>query len=403
MRINRGYKTELELNNRQSTHCLQHAGTARFAYNWGLARRKAAYGASGQTLTAIDLHKELNRLKKSDYPWMYAVSKCAPQEALRDLDRAYANFFRRVKQKKTGTLHGKVGYPKFKSRRHGAGSFRLTGAIKVFERHIQLPRLGLLTLKEYGYLPTARAKILSATVSEKAGRWFVSVQVEEEIPDPEPAEGTPVGVDLGITTLATCSDDTSYENPRALQQAQKKLRRLQRKLARQQKGSQNRAKTREKIARLHYKISNIRRDALHKATSDIVAKTKPYTQRPALVVLENLNVNGMRKNRRLARAVSDVGMYEFRRQMSYKTLWSGSQIELADQWYPSTKRCSQCGHVKKRMSLSERTYRCAICGLVMNRDLNAACNLAQLATTASSAESHACGEDVRPDFAGRTS
>jgi len=144
MRIVRGYKTELDLNNRQRTHCLQHAGTARFAYNWGLARRKAVYEASGETLTAIDLHKELNRLKKTDYPWMYEVSKCAPQEALRDLDRAFANFFRRVKQKKAGKLRGKVGYPRFKSRKHGAGSFRLTGVIKVFEGQIQLPRLGVL-------------------------------------------------------------------------------------------------------------------------------------------------------------------------------------------------------------------------------------------------------------------
>ena len=403
MKITRGYKTELDLNNRQRTHCLQHTGTARFAYNWGLARRKAAYEATGETLTAIDLHKELNRLKKTDYPWMYEVSKCAPQEALRDLDRAFANFFRRVKLKKAGKLRGEVGYPRFKSRKHGAGSFRLTGVIRVFDGHIQLPRLGLLKLKERGYLPTKDVHILSATVSEKAGRWFVSVQVEEDIPNPEPAQGAPVGVDLGVTTLATCSDGIRYENPKALQQAQKKLRRLQRKLARQQKGSNNRQKTRRKIARLHYLVANLRRDALHKATSGIVAKTKPAALRPRTVILEDLNVNGMLKNHRLARAIADVGMHEFRRQMSYKADWNGSEITFADPWYPSSKTCSQCGYVKDELLLSKRTYRCDVCSLVIDRDLNAARNLARLVTTASSAGMNACGEDVRPEHVGQPS
>lgn len=406
MKVVRGYKTELDLNNRQRTHCLKHAGAARFAYNWGLARRKAACEAAGQTLTAIDLHKELNRLKKTEYPWLYEVSRCAPQEALRDLDKAFANFFRRVAQKKAGKLKGKAGFPTFKSRKRGIGSFRLTGVIKVFAGHIQLPRLGLLKLKERGYLPTEEVKILSATVSEKAGRWFVSVQVEEEIPDPEAARGAPVGVDLGITVLATCSDGTSYENPRALQQAQKKLRRLQRKLSRQDKGSRNREKTRRKIARLHYRIANIRRDALHKATSGIVAKpvlsevevTRPATVRPQTIVLEDLNVSGMLKNHRLARAIADVGMHEFRRQLSYKTDWYGAEIVFAEQWYPSSKMCSQCGHVKDELSLSERTYRCDVCGLVMDRDLNAARNLAQLAATASSAGSAALHPECSPEL-----
>jgi len=386
MKITRGYKTELDLNNRQRTHCLQHAGTARFAYNWGLARRKAIYSAAGETLTAIDLHKELNRLKKTEYAWMYAVSKCAPQEALRDLDRAFANFYRRVKQKKAGRFRGRVGYPQFKSRKRGAGSFRLTGVIKVFDGQVQLPRLGLLKLKENGYLPTRGVKILSATVSERAARWFVSVQVEAEIPDPELAQGAPVGIDLGIITLATCSDGRVYENPRALWQAQKKLRRLQRKLSRQPKGSCNREKNRKQIARLHFRIANIRRDTLHKATSSIAAKTKPNALRPCAVVLEDLNVNGMLKNRRLAHAIADVGMQEFRRQIVYKGDWYGCQVVFADRFYPSTRRCGQCGKVKEKMKLSERTYSCDVCGLVVSRDLNAAQNLAQLATTASSAE-----------------
>ncbi|MBU1750285.1 MAG: transposase, partial [Chloroflexi bacterium] len=245
MKVLRGYKTELDVNDRQRTACLRHAGAARFAYNWGLQRKIDAYQAGQPTPTAIDLHRELNALKQTELDWMYEVSKCAPQEALRDLDRAFAHFFRRVKLQKQGQHPGPVGFPRFKSRKRGIGSFRLTGSIRVFEDAIQLPRLGRLRLKERGYLPitsqgpdpVAAAKILSATVSERAGRWFVSLQVEMELPDPIPAQVDPLGVDLGVQTLATCSDGTTYANPKALGRAQEQLRRLQRQLARQQPGS----------------------------------------------------------------------------------------------------------------------------------------------------------------------
>jgi len=403
IRIIRGYKTELDLNDRQRTACAKHAGVARYAYNWGLRRKIDSYEATGKSPTAIDLHRELNALKRTELGWMYEVSKCAPQEALRNLDRAFAHFFRRVGLKKQGKLKGRVGFPRFKSRKAGLGSFRLTGSIHVFEDSIQLPRLGRLRLKEREYLPTAGIKILSATVSERAGRWFVSIQVEKEIPAPTPARGEPLGVDRGVKTLATRSDGISYENPKALDREQKKLRRLQRKLARQERGSRNREKTRRRIARLHYRIANIRRDTLHKATSDIVAKTKPDIERPRAVGIEKLNVSGMLQNHHLARAIADVGMYELDRQVRYKAAWSGSEVVAADQWYPSSKRCSGCGEVKDELDLSERVYMCDRCGLVMDRDLNAARNLAQLATarlssksTVSSTGSDACGEDVRP-------
>ena len=312
-----------------------------------------------------------------------------------------------------------MGYPTFKSRKYGVGSFRLTGVNKLFDRHIQLPRLERLKLKEHGYLPSEGVKILSATVSEKAGGWFVCAQVEEEIPDPEPGQGLPVGVDLGIPTLVTCSDATSYENPKALQKTHKNLRRLQGKHSRQEKGSSNREKTRKKIAQLHFRIANIRPDALHKAISGIVAKTKPNAQRPSMVVLEDLNVNGMLKNNRLAPAIADVGMREFGWQLGYKTAWYGSQIVLADQWYPSSKKCSQCSVVNAQLRLSERIYHCDVCGLLIYRDLNSARNLEQivaepvmLATRSGSIHTgswsgmagrnpeNAFGEDESPAYAG---
>src|SRR5438876_4936771 len=185
MKVVRGYKTELDLNNQQRTACLKHAGASRFAYNWGLARSKEVYRTTGKRPTAIDLHIELNKLKQSDYPWMYTVSKCAPQEALRDLDKAYKHFFRRVELKKQGKWKGKLGFPKHKKKSKAIGSFRLTGAIRVFADAVQLPRLGRLRLHERDFLPTD-AKVLSATVSEEAGRWFVSLQVVIEQDKPVP-------------------------------------------------------------------------------------------------------------------------------------------------------------------------------------------------------------------------
>jgi IS605 OrfB family transposase len=304
----RAYKTELDLNNKQHTLCAKHAGTARFAYNWGLARKIETFKSGLPVPTAIDLHRELNTLKKTDFPWMYGVSKCAPQEGLRNLDKAFDNFFRRVKLKKTGKFTGKVGFPKFKSKKRCLGSFRLTGAIHVFFDSIQLPRLGRLRLKERDYLPSG-AKILSATMSEHAGRWFVSVQVEEEV---EIVKGTgePLGVDLGIKTMAVCSDSREFENPKALRKSLKKLRRAQRELSRRRKGGKNREKSRRSLAKLHSRIANIRKDAIHKATTSIVAKNKPVEQRPSVVVIEDLKVSNMLQNHKLARAISDVGFFE---------------------------------------------------------------------------------------------
>ena len=195
----RAYKTELKLNNKQRSLCEQHAGVARFAYNWGLDRKIKAYEATGKSPSAITLHRELNALKPTEFPWMYDVSKCAPLIGMRDLDVAYQNFFRRVKQGAKAK-----GFPKFKSKHRSKKKFRLTGSIRVFEGQIQLPRLGRLRLQEKGYLPvegTPDVRILSATISQRAGRWYVSVQVEEVVPDPVTPKGEPVGVDLGVKEL----------------------------------------------------------------------------------------------------------------------------------------------------------------------------------------------------------
>ena len=385
MKVFRAYRTELDPTNVQRTALLRHAGAARFAYNWGLQRKDEVWWMNQlpvphiKTPTAIDLHKELNVRKQGDLGWMYEVSKCAPQEALRDLDRAFNNFF-----------EGRARFPRFRSRHRGVGSFRLTGSIGIHDQYIDLPRIGRTKLKERSYLPT-EAHCLSATVSEKAGRWYVSVAVEEEHPFPILSTGEAVGVDLGIKVLATVSDGTTFENPRALIRAERKLKHLQRELSRK-KGSKNREKAMRKLSRGHAKVADLRKDALHKATTDL-AKTKP------VIVIETLRPENMLKNHHLSRSLADASFGEFTRQLEYKCRWYGSRLIKADPFYPSTKLCSGCGALKE-MPLSERTYSCPSCGLVMDRDLNAARNLARVA--ASSAETiNACGETrFMPEMAG---
>ncbi|HLW02779.1 MAG TPA: RNA-guided endonuclease TnpB family protein [Ktedonobacterales bacterium] len=382
MTITRAYKTELDLNNEQVTACKRHAGAARWAYNWGLKRKQEAYQATGKSPYAVELHRELNALKKTELPWMYDTSKCAPQEALRNLDSAFAHFFRRCQLKQAGQLRGKVGYPRFKSKKQGLGSFRLTGSIGVFADAIQLPRLGRLRLKERGYLPTTGVKVLSATVSEQAGHWYVSVQVEQEQAIPENT-GPVVGVDLGVKALATFSDGTVIPNPRHLKQRLKKIKRLHRAVSRKQKGGKNRRKAASRLAKLYRKVSNQRQNTLHQVTTSL-AKTK------SVIVIEDLNVAGMLQNHHLAQAIADVGFSEFRRQLVYKAQWYGATVLLASRWEPSSKTCSGCGWVKEDLTLADRTFHCQACGLIFDRDLNAAMNLAKLA--ASSADTrNACG------------
>jgi putative transposase len=383
VKVVRGYKTELDLTNEQRTLCLKHAGCARFAYNWGLTRKIAAYKAGEKTPSAFDLHKELNALKPTEYPWMYEVSKCAMQEALRNLDTAYAHFFRKAKLKKHGQFKGKLGFPKFKKKNKAIGSFRLTGSIKVFPATVQLPRIGTVRLHEHEYIPTT-AKILSATVSEQAGRWYVSMQVEEERDQPVSTATSAIGVDLGIKTLAMLSDGTAFENPRALKQAQKKLRQLEKQKSRRKQGSKNRTKTRKQLAKTHARIAAIRRDAAHTLTSYLV---KNHT----LVAIEDLHVAGMLKNHCLAQAVSDSNFGEIRRQLVYKSAWYGTLLITIDRFYPSSKTCSSCGYIKPELSLRERTFICEECGIVLDRDLNAAVNIRTVAVSSIDTR-NACGQ-----------
>jgi putative transposase len=261
-----------------------------------------------------------------------------------------------------------VKFPQRKTRKKGLGACRFTGTIKVFHGCIQLPRIGVMRLKEHGYIPTD-AKITQATISERAGRWFVSVLVNEDKPEPAPTTGVVVGVDVGIKTLATASDGETFANPRALAAKTKRLRRWQRRLSRRAKGSKNRAKARMQVARLHKQVADVRRDAHNKAARAIVDK------RPLILVIEDLNVKGMFKNRRLARALSDAALGQFGRILTYMAEDAGIQVVQAGRFFASSKTCACCGWKDEDLTLNDRTFVCDDCGFTTDRDLNAAINL----------------------------
>jgi putative transposase len=371
MLIQRAYKTELDPNNKQKTLFGRCCGASRFVYNWGLAEWKRQYEA-GEKPSRFKLCKQFNAQKDDLCPWIRELPYAIVESSFVNLGSAFQNFFRRVKAGEK-----EVGYPRFKKR--GRQSSFQTRGYKTRHNAVWLGRLiGWVRLKERGYIPCSVAYrenggATYVTISEKAGRWFISVQVEEEIPDPTNDNTLIVGVDFGINALAVCSDGTVFENPKPLRDALKKLARLQRELSRRTKGGSNWHKTKHKIQRCHAKIANIRKHTLHQVSHTLVVEKSP-----AVIVIENLNVAGMTKNHHLAQAISDCGFYELRRQVEYKAQWHGAQVIVVDRWYPSSKTCSQCGCIKDELALSDRVFRCEHCGAELDRDYNAALNLAAI-------------------------
>jgi len=370
----RSFKTSLRLNNKQATLAAKHAGVARHAYNWGLATCFQAIENKEKLPSAIDLHKKLVAEVKSVYEWYYEVSKCAPQQALRNLSQAFFNWWKHKHCKK----------PVFK-KKGKSDSFYLEGNIRISGNRIKVPIFGWLTCDEI--LPTVATK--NVTISKRADRWFISFRYEmEDIPTPKNAEK--IGVDIGINALATCSNGKVFPNLKAYRKAKKRLARLQRRVSRKQKTSNNRKKAVRQLAKLHKRISDIRKDNIHKITTYLA---KNHGE----VIIEDLNVSGMLKNHKLASAIADCGFYEFRRQLEYKTDWYGSKLTVADRFYPSSQICSNCGH-RQKMPLKERVFKCHNCDNQTDRDLNASRNLEKwhkditYPNTASLAGINACGE-----------
>jgi len=370
------HKIALAPNNVQATYFARAAGTARFAYNWALAEWQRQYEAC-KTDTALPkpsqmaLRRQLNGIKGEQFPWMLEVTKNAPQMAIIQLGAAFKNFFA-----------GRTKYPKF--RKKGLHDrFSLTNdQFSIDGSRIRIPHLGWVRMRE-----TLRftGKIMSATVSRVADKWFVSITVDT--PDdshlPKAENQGAVGVDLGVSALATLSTGEIVTGPKAHKALLSRLRRLSRGLSRKVKGSENRKQAKLKLARLHARIGNVRSDGLHQLTTEL-------TRRFHTIGIEHLNVRGMVKNRHLSRAVSDMGFFEFRRQLDYKAAQRGGMIVVADRWYPSSKTCSACGHRLETLSLSVRDWTCPECGSVHDRDVNAAINLRNLAVSSTVS---ACGEE----------
>jgi putative transposase len=384
VKISKGFKVELKPNNRQITLFKQHAGTARFVYNWALSERKKLYETEKKSTNAIEQHRLLNQLKKKEFSWMYDLSKCTPQQALRNVDKAFQNFFRDLKSGK------KAGFPQFKSKHKTKDSFYLEGSIHVQGDRIKLPRIGWVRLKEKGRFPLVVKNVI---ISEQAGKWFISANVEMEIPDDQVTSGEVIGIDFGIKTFVHTSNNEKFENPRPLKKKMKKLKRVQKELSRRKKGSNNRKKSQKKLAKVHYKISCIRKDSIHKMTSQIV-KTKP-----SVIVVEDLAVKNMVKNHKLAQALSDSSISEGMRQLNYKSKWSGILISKVDRYFPSSKLCNKCGSLNKNLTLSDREWICENCGSANDRDYNAALNIRDSYlnrfSTDSSSGINAHGQNVR--------
>lgn len=365
------HKIVLDPNNVQTTYFARACGTARFAYNWALGEWRRQYKEGGKPFEAA-LRRRLNEVKRQQFPWMLEVTKVAPQQAIKNLGAAFKRFFA-----------GQGKYPQFK-KKGIHDSFRADngpGTFEVKDRRIKLPVIGWVRLRE----PLRFAgRPVSATVSRVADRWFVSVQVETEPKASVPEnQGKAVGVDLGVKALATMSDGGVFEGPKALRYYLTKLKRLSRSLSRKVKGSGNRRKAKAMLARLHARISNIRKDALHKLTTDIARRFQ-------VIGIEDLNVRGMMANEKLARSIADMGFHEFRRQLNYKAKMHGGIVIAAPRFYPSSKTCSACEHIVPTLPLSVREWTCPACGAVHDRDHNAAVNLERLAVSSTMT---ACGEE----------
>ena len=265
---------------------------------------------------------------------------------------------------------GRAKYPQFRKKgvndRFSLSNDQFKLKLKKDKPHIQIPNLGLVRMTEHLRYD---GKILSAKVFTKGGKWFVSVAVElDDTQKPLPKTGKSVGIDLGITSLATLSDGTKIQAPKPLKNKLKKPRRLNKSLSRKQKGSNNREKVKTKLSRLHYKIACIRKDYLHKLTTNIVKQFD-------MICIENLNVKGMVKNRKLARSIHDLGFYEFKRQLIYKANQWGKSIKELDRFYPSSKTCHCCNHKVDELPLNIRNWQCPICNTMHDRDINASVNI----------------------------
>jgi putative transposase len=366
------------------------AGARRFIWNWGLARKREHYKVTGKALRYIDLNKELTELKRRPgMEWLREADSQSLQEALRDLDRAFVNFFEK-----------RARFPKFKSRKRDKARFRIPQRVTFAEGKVYVPKVGRVRIRQSQDVaePTK-----SATFRREAdGKWYVSVVIEFEMPDvtpplPDPARA--VGIDLGLIDFATLSNGSDpIPAPKFYRKAQRKLRKAQRTFSRRKKGSKRKAKARVKVARVHQKTARQRSDFLHKLTTDLIRDHER-------VCIEDLSVKGLARTK-LAKSFTDAAMGEFRRQLEYKGLWNYKPPVVIDRFFPSSRLCNVCGALNDALTLSDREWDCD-CGAHHRRDFLAARNLRdeglRILAVGQTESLNAQGDTVRPGMSGLVS
>jgi len=382
----KSYKTEIFPTAEQQRKIRQSIGNCRWLYNEYIARNKWLYGLyqrglldahQKHFLSAIDFDKFVNHKLKNreEYAWINKCGSKARKKAVTDAENAFKKFFK-----------GEAGFPKFKKRnKQGVKIYfpkNNKGDWTIARHWVQIPTIGKVRLKEFGYLPVG-ALVKSGTVSGKADRFYVSVVVDVPTPKHKKPQGKPLGIDLGIKTFATLSDGKKYKNINktvSIRKLEKKLRREQRRLSRKQENKKKRgektaayfaniSKNVLRVQKLHKRLTSIRTNYINQVVSEIIKRE------PSHMTIEDLNVSGMMKNRHLAKAVADCKFYEFRTRLTAKCNEYNIELRIADRFYPSSKTCHECGHVKRDLKLSDRKYICPECGNVIDRDHQAALNL----------------------------
>ena len=360
------HRIELVPNKFQFQYLINCAGCARFAYNWALTQwnehwqlQKKLPQSERKYIREQDLRKRLNAIKRTEYPFLLDVTKYAPQEAIKQLGTAFKNFFK-----------GRARYPKYRKRfvddRFSIGNDQ----VQVKGKKVRLPHVGWIKMREAIRFD---GKIKTVSVSREADRWFISFGVEVDdhtryFKQHAENQGEVTAVDAGIISQIVLPNGEKFDNPKPLRKSLKKLKQLQKALARKKKGSKNRQRAKMRIANLHRRIKNIRKDALHKMTSSIADRFR-------FICVENLNVMGMMKNRRLALSLSDASFHEAKRQLIYKAKLRGGVVIEADRFFASSKLCSCCNEKNEQLKLSDRSWKCQSCGTEHDRDVNAAQNL----------------------------
>jgi len=372
--MHRGFRFRFYPNKEQELLLRKSLGCVRFVWNYFLDKRQTLWRQENKGMTYYDMAKELTQLKKEEnYSWLKEVSIIALRYGLYGLDETYKKFFK-----------GNCGYPNFK-KKSGRNSLNLdSDAFKFKDGKLFIAKNKQpLKVVWHRQLPqNLEVKHIKISL-DPSGKWYVSFNLEDPSIQPLPESQNQIGIDLGITTFATTSNGDKIKSP-DLKKEYQKLKRLQRRLSKKQKGSKNRNKARLKVARQYEKITNIRRNFHHQVSRKLVNENQ-------VIVLEDLKVSNMVKNRKLSRAISEQGWYQFRSFLEYKCNWYSRELIIINQWYPSSKTCSSCGSIQPKMPLNIREWTCPDCGTKHDRDINAAKNILAVGTTVS-----ACGDSVRP-------